>query len=69
MLHIVSNYNFTYILTKYQGHQDTYYKLILSVFHHEGNTVSLFLDDTLEVETSCEKVIVSILGSNRISSE
>ena len=73
MLHIVTQYNFANILTNYWGYQGTYYKLIQPVFHHEGNTAALFLDDTLEVDTSIEedngKMILSILGSNRTMSE
>ena len=48
MLHIASRYNFAVILTKHWGYQGPYYhKLIQLVFYYEGNTATLFLDDTL----------------------
>ena len=69
MLHIETKDNFADILTKHWGYQGTYYELIQPVFHHEGNTAVLFLDDTLEVDTSIaddSKMIFGILGSDRI---
>ena len=69
MLLIPSKYNFADILTKYWGWQGTYHELDQSVFHHEGNTAFIFLDDTLEVDNSFEtdsKMIFGILGSDRI---
>ena len=69
MLHFILKKNFADILTKHWGWQGTYHELIQSVFHHEGNTVSLFLDDILEVDASFEdgsKMIFGILGSDRI---
>ena len=45
MLHIKTKNNFPDILTKHWDYQGTYYELIQPVFHHEGNTVALFLDD------------------------
>ena len=59
MLRIETKYNFTDILTKHWGYQGTYYKLIQLVFHHEGNTAALFLDDTFKV------MRFGILGSVR----
>ena len=50
MLHIKTKYNFADILTKHWGYQGTYYELIQPVFHHEGNTAALFLDETLAVD-------------------
>ena len=47
MLHIAFKYNFADILTKHWGHQGTYYELTQPVFHHEGNTATLFLDNTI----------------------
>ena len=55
MLHIETKYNVADILTKYWGYQSTYYELIQPVFHHEGNTAALFLDDTLEVDVSIDE--------------
>ena len=69
MLHIALKYNFAVILTKHWSYQGTYYELIQPVFHHESNTVALFLDDTLEVDTSIneedDKTRFGILGSDR----
>ena len=68
MLHIETKYNFADILTKHWGYQGTYYELIQPVFHHEGNTAALFLDDTLEVDVSIdneESMRFGILGSER----
>ena len=68
MLHIDTRYNFADILTKHWGYQGTYYDLIQPVFHHEGNTAALFLDDTLEVDVSIndeESMRFGILGSER----
>ena len=65
MLHIASKYNFADILTKHWSYQGTYCKFIQSVFHHEGNTVALFLDNTLWVDASIieeEGTRFSILG-------
>ena len=67
MLHIETKYNFADILTKHWGYQGTYVDLIQPVFHHEGNTAALFLDDTLEVDVSIddEDTRFGILGSER----
>ena len=70
MLHIACKYNFADILTKHWDHQGTYYKLIQPVFHHEGNTAALFLDNTIEVDTSINDlesgiIVFSILGSDK----
>ena len=67
LLHIETKYNFIDILTKHLGYQGTYYKLIHSVFHHEGNTAALFLGDTLDLDVSIDdnKTIFGILGSDR----
>ena len=70
MLHIDTKYNFADILTKHWGYQGTYYELIQPVFHHEGNTAALFLDDTLEVDVSIndeESMRFAIFGSERTS--
>ena len=70
MLHIETKYNFADILTKHWGYQGTYYELIQPVFHHEGNTAALFLDDTLEVDVSINaegNMKFGILGSERTS--
>ena len=48
--HIKSEYNLADILTKHWGYQEVYHNLIQPVFHHAGNTATLFLDDTLEVD-------------------
>ena len=54
-------------MTKYWGYKGTYYELIQPVFHHEGNTVALFLDDMLEVDISIseENTKFCILESDR----
>ena len=69
MLHIETKYNFADILTKHWGYQGTYYELIQPVFHHEGNTAALFLDDMLEVDISIseDNTKFGILGSDRIA--
>ena len=71
MLHIASQYNFADILTKHWSYQGTYHELIQPLFHYEGNTVALFLDDTLEVDASIDedncKMIFGNLGSDRTS--
>ena len=72
MLHIETKYNFADILTKHWGYQGTYYKLIQPVFHHEGNTAALFLDDTLEVDVSInveDNMKFGIFGSERTLSQ
>ena len=71
MLHINSKYNFADILTKHWGYQGIYYELIQLVFHHEGNTAALFLDDTLKVDTFIneEDTRSGILGSDRTISQ
>ena len=72
MLHIASKYNFADILAKHWSYQGTYHKLIQPLFHHEGNTVALFLDDTLEVDASIDEeegTIFGILGSDRTLSQ
>ena len=71
MLHIETKCNFANILTKHWGYQGTYYKLIKSVFHHEGNTAALNLDDTLEVDASIneEGTKFGILESDRTLSK
>ena len=67
LLHIMSKYNFADILTKNWGYQGTYHELIQPVFHHVGNTASLFLDDTLECDISFDqKTIFAIMGSEKI---
>ena len=68
MLHIETKYNFADILTTHWGYQGTYYELIQPVFHQEGNTAALFLDDTLEVDVSIDdedSTRFGILGSER----
>ena len=68
MLHIKTKYNFTDILSKHWGYQGKCIELIQPVFHHEGNTVALFLDNTLEVNVSIDdedKTRFGILGSDR----
>ena len=48
--------------------RNIYHKLILLIFHHEGNTAVLFLDDTLvdrDASFDYEKMIVDLLGSDR----
>ena len=68
MLHIETKYNFANILTKHWGYQGKYYELIQPVFHQEGNTAALFLDDTLEVDVSIDDEEImrfGILGSER----
>ena len=70
MLRIASKYNFADILTKHWGHQGTYYKLIQSLFHHEGNTAALFLDNTIKVDASINDIesgnmVFGILGSDK----
>ena len=48
------------------GYQGTYYELLQPIFHHEGNTVALFLDDTLEVDASIDEgTRFDNLGSDR----
>ena len=68
ILHIVLKYSFANILTKHWGYQDTYHELIQSIFHHEGNTSALFLDNTIEVDTFSteEKMIFSLLESDKL---
>ena len=56
MLHIAFKYNFADILTKHWDHQGTYYELIQPVFHHEGNTAALFLDNTIKVDASINDI-------------
>ena len=58
MQHIASKYNFSDILTKHWSYQGTYHELIQPVFHHAGNTASLFLDDTLELDTAIKKGMI-----------
>ena len=71
MLHIETKYNFADILTKHWDYQGTNYELIQPVFHHEGNTVAMFLDDTFKVDASIneEGMKFSILGSDRTLSQ
>ena len=71
ILHIETKYNFVDILTKYWGYQGTYYELIQSVFHHEGNTAALFLDNILEVDISIseDNTKFGILGSDRTAAQ
>ena len=71
MLHIEINYNFVDILTKHWGYQGTYYELIQPVFHPEGNTTALFLDNMLEVDVfiSEDNAKLGILGSDRTSAQ
>ena len=67
MLHMALKYNFADILTKHWCYWCTYHELIQLVFHPEGNTAALFLDDTLKVDASIDKegTRFGILGSNR----
>ena len=50
LIHIKSEYNLADILTKHWGYQEVYHNLIQPIFHHAGNTATLFIDDTLEVD-------------------
>ena len=65
--HLASEWNFTNILTQHWSYQSSYYELIQPVFHHSGNTVALFLDDTLELDVSiaAEGAIFCILGCEK----
>ena len=69
MLHIASKYNFADILIKHWNCHGTYHELVQPVFHHKGNTVVLFLEDTLEVDLFINeddsKTRFVILGSDR----
>ena len=68
--HIASEYNFADILIKNWSYQSSYRELIQPVFHHSGNTVALFLDDTLELDVAIEEgTIFGIqVGSEKKSS-
>ena len=64
--HLSSKYNFADILTKNWSYQSSYYELIQPIFHHYGNTVALFLNNTLEVDVSiAEGAIFGTFGSER----
>ena len=65
-----SEWNFADILTKHWAYQSSYRELIQPVFHHSGNTVALFLDDTLELDVAIDKgMIFGIqVGSEKRSS-
>ena len=66
MQHIGLKWNFSDILTNNWSYQSSYHKLIQPVFHHSGNTASLFLRNTLEVYISIAKEsIFGILRSNK----
>ena len=69
MMHITTQYNFADTLTKHCSYHSTYHELIQSLFHHEGNTTSLFLDDILEVDLTINegnsKIIFDILVRDR----
>ena len=61
--HLASEWNFADILTKNWSYQSSYHELIQPVFHHSGNTVALFLDNTLELDVSIEPgTMFAILG-------
>ena len=47
--HIRSESNIADILSKHWGYQSSY-DLIRPIFHHTGNTASLYIDDTLSVD-------------------
>ena len=56
------------ILTENWSYQSSYYELIQHVFHHSGNTVALFLVNTLELDVSiAEGSIFGILVSEKKS--
>ena len=64
--HLSSKWNFTDILTKNWSYQSSYYELTQPVFHHFGNTASLFPNNTLEVDISiAEGSIFGVLGSEK----
>ena len=69
MLHIAPKNNFADVLTKHWRLQGAFYELTQPLFHHEDNTVSLFLDDTFAVDASFEddcKMMFGILESVRV---
>ena len=68
--HIASEWNFADILTKNWAYQSRYCELIQPLFPHVGNTATLFLDDTLELDVAIDEgMIFGIqVGSEKRSS-
>ena len=59
--HIRSKSNIADLLSKHWGYQSSY-DLIRPIFHHAGNTASLYIDDTLEVDCYTNNITNFIYG-------
>ena len=68
--HLASEWNFGDVLTKNYSYQSNYHELMQPVFHHNGNTVALFPDNTFESDVSItEESIFGLSGSEKRSAQ